>query len=678
MKSDNTITTTTDNRNEPTMKSHEERYTVKQFKPTNAKKVPYEQLDFTIYKRSSNSVVFHTCEARMPIWIRAISLRYKHGLENEDLLVKASWEEINDPTDTNKCEKIMIKLTSTENDENIASITTWVNTGRIQFHGRHLKDWGRKELTILTEIVDNSDKLSKSTITKNLEEFTKTLTTKDKSTSQNQPNLSTKYTNGNNEHEVEDRKQKAITDQTLKNTVADLETYLVTFMEETKAKTNQILNVSEEKDKEIKKLIIEIVNLKQANSKFQKFNSDITLEYSKINDHVKNIYSQHIDMEKKIIKIEKRERKKESTDSETQTTPETMTQPEITVETSNSFTILSKEHPSTSNTSIPSEKTTPIAQTTKNRSNPKQPTIPSETKKTSLTPQQPTNKVSDPPSQNNTIPKTSQTTHVNHAESIILCDSNGHLLKPDLLCPDSSTAYIRCPTLDKANSILENTKFTNAKTFILHSGTNDLEKTCSNELLVEKTNKIINKIQHDHPKAKIVVSGLLPRNDSLNDRVGPVNKIMKESMQRKEHTTFVEHNEIEGTTSHLYDKKHLNSKGVKIFAKNLKKGYFKSKTSKEHTNSELENQNYTRRHTNRNLYNRYQHQPKIIPRNKNGPSQERLHPLMDIHPQERNYKYNNQQRVNNNNKPDYNHLHSQLMNLIYGLHRYANTHIPKW
>jgi hypothetical protein len=34
-----------------------------------------------------------------------------------------------------------------------------------------------------------------------------------------------------------------------------------------------------------------------------------------------------------------------------------------------------------------------------------------------------------------------------NAETIILCDSNGRYLKPELLCPNSSTHYTRCPTL---------------------------------------------------------------------------------------------------------------------------------------------------------------------------------------------------------------------------------------
>ena len=98
-------TTTTESQSDPGKKI-QERYTIQQFKATNAKKVPYEQLDFTIYKGSSNSVVFHTREARLSKWIKAMSLGYKHGLENEDIPKKCSWGESNDPADNKKCEKL--------------------------------------------------------------------------------------------------------------------------------------------------------------------------------------------------------------------------------------------------------------------------------------------------------------------------------------------------------------------------------------------------------------------------------------------------------------------------------------------------------------------------------------------------------------------------------------------
>ena len=63
------------------------------------------------------------------------------------------------------------------------------------------------------------------------------------------------------------------------------------------------------------------------------------------------------------------------------------------------------------------------------------------------------------------------------AETIILCDSNGKHLDPKLLCPGSPTQYIRCPTVNGATKILDEYEFTSPQTFVIHSGTNDIETT---------------------------------------------------------------------------------------------------------------------------------------------------------------------------------------------------------
>ena len=49
-----------------------ERYKIENF--TNAKRVPYEEIDYNIYK--SSHVDFSTTEKRLPIWIKALFCRY--------------------------------------------------------------------------------------------------------------------------------------------------------------------------------------------------------------------------------------------------------------------------------------------------------------------------------------------------------------------------------------------------------------------------------------------------------------------------------------------------------------------------------------------------------------------------------------------------------------------------
>ena len=90
--------------------------------------------------------------------------------------------------------------------------------------------------------MDKSEKLSKSIITKKLDEFGRKLRMREKAPNQNQPNEPSNNNNNSNHEEDENK---------LKNTVACLEADLVAFMQETKIKTNHILGITEEEDKEI-------------------------------------------------------------------------------------------------------------------------------------------------------------------------------------------------------------------------------------------------------------------------------------------------------------------------------------------------------------------------------------------------------------------------------------------
>ena len=98
------------------------RYQINNFKRNNAKRVPHEQLDFTIYKANSNSVAFSTTEERLPLWIRALKLRYKHGL-TETSAMRTTWEEEDNTTDKTKCDKVTVLLINNKSDETLLTIT---------------------------------------------------------------------------------------------------------------------------------------------------------------------------------------------------------------------------------------------------------------------------------------------------------------------------------------------------------------------------------------------------------------------------------------------------------------------------------------------------------------------------------------------------------------------------
>jgi hypothetical protein len=197
----------------------------------------------------------------------------------------------------------------------------------------------------------------------------------------------------------------------------------------------------------------------------------------------------------------------------------------------------------------------------------------------------PTTNKEDPESKKNENDTPKKVDPPNHhkpinAETIILCDSNGRYLKPELLCPNSSTHYTRCPTLTKAENIMKNTHFSNPKCFILHCGTNYQEKTESDQELITLIENIVKLISDQYPNCRIIISGLLPRKDHLNENITIINNKLENILTNKANVSFIQHNNIKPTED-LKDKKHLNQKGVKFFAKNIKATYFNTTPKKK-------------------------------------------------------------------------------------------------
>jgi hypothetical protein len=105
----------------------------------------------------------------------------------------------------------------------------------------------------------------------------------------------------------------------------------------------------------------------------------------------------------------------------------------------------------------------------------------------------------------------------------------------------------------------------------LDCGTNDLEKYHDYTDIVQKTSEIINLINEKYPEGKGILSSLLPRMDTHHAQVGKINKVLKTNYSTKSSVLFVKHNNLFPSRHHLYDKKHLNQSGVKIFEKKFEK-----------------------------------------------------------------------------------------------------------
>ena len=101
--------------------------------------------------------------------------------------------------------------------------------------------------------------------------------------------------------------------------------------------------------------------------------------------------------------------------------------------------------------------------------------------------------------------------------------------------PRFSHPICKCPTLTDATNFIKNSNFTHAKCFILHCGTNDLEKVKSESELLQLIENVIKAIQEKYPLACIIVSGLLPRKDALNDKVTPFNSRLEKILTTNDH-----------------------------------------------------------------------------------------------------------------------------------------------
>ena len=121
------------------------------------KRVPREQLDFSIYNSNANLVAFSSAEERLPIWIKVMHLRYKNGFLNNGKII-TNWEEENKPNDPTKCDKVTITLRSQENEKNIISITVMVNKGPDHDHPIPLDssiDHSPKERPLINSVKTN-------------------------------------------------------------------------------------------------------------------------------------------------------------------------------------------------------------------------------------------------------------------------------------------------------------------------------------------------------------------------------------------------------------------------------------------------------------------------------------------------------------------------------------------
>ena len=446
------------------------RYQVDQFKSAKgSKQVPFEKLDFSIYKPSANMVAYTTSEERILLCIKALYQRYIIDLQKTNgANMWSRWEEQESYNDTSKCDKVILYLE--HNSNSIISITIYTSIGRIHIQGqdRVLKEWGNIEFPALLATI-NPPSLNDNT--SNLLDFLKLITTP--STISNL--TSTPEEKTSKDMKTEKKNEEKTTPQLIKSpdtiprersfyvvksNLATLESDFVELKQDLLKKIEDAFDLIKSKDEEITELKEKLNSEESKQNAMQQTISDLTLmlhdqkdETSKLKTSVKKNQSEIVELKIKINTLSSNthnapEQPSKNTDSQHN---KTSTSETTNIPTSNKYSVLDDES-SEIKENIPREN--------------------------EGTPNTPNNE--------------QYHTKICSSETVIVCDSNGRMIDTKLLCRDTTCTYIRCPTLPTANEIIKQTHFAGTKTVILHCGTNDLETASDDESL---SSSIVNVVE---------------------------------------------------------------------------------------------------------------------------------------------------------------------------------------
>lgn len=519
------------------------RYIIDQFnKSRSAKDVPFEALDFSIYSSASKTVAFVTSEDRLTKWINTMYHRYSDAQDGGKL--KMIWEESPSPNDASKTDKISIQLASVDEKitGNLLTIIIYVTTGRIQVQGKYLHQWGKHEFPALLNLINETGEPD------DINKFLGNIPAPSDiqlNTQTDQPKADKDKSVALTESIPTQSPARSKSFGEIKEVVATVESELVSLKQETAKQFNQINSLLKEKDNEILNLKSRIAALEATNGLLLNKNNDFKSLQGK----------QHL-LEKKVNKLITKQ-PVESSPTKTQSKESPKLNPEVHVVSSPSKSAAAPEINDANQT------TSDIPSLTADHQEPSiHVTIPTSNSFQPL--DQSTN-------QNTTKPTPVKTIS---AKTIILCDSNGRHLDINLLCPGISTEYVKCPTLSSASQFLSEHNITSPETFIIHIGTNDIEKA-SPEEVYDQTLSVLNQINTLYPNCRILLSHLLPRSDHLIQKAKTLNSKLEAT--QFPNLTNVKHHNLFRSELILYDKKHLNHKGVKLFAKNLKGAFFASK-----------------------------------------------------------------------------------------------------
>ena len=491
-----------------------------------SKEVPFEAIDRNLYKAKAQLVGFRTSETRLQPWIGVIIARYVDFLHKQEGF-SVSWEEIESPLHPDKPDKIQLSVK--EGDIKLFVISIFITTGRIQVQGSCWREWSETEFPLFMQMIEQSvhgDQTSPSFISfAQMPLFTKINDVElscsedsdisssedgesDDSSSEDEecvddqhvaeipksPCVSTvdlihssdekdviKHSdssqniqnNSTQDHGIQNDNNEAYPSSSVKllaDTLADLEG---NFINTKIHLENELYKVQASLDEVLflKDKVVQVENSNKATiagfddrlyANETNVNSVISATIGDLSSQVKKLQEQkgHLSSKQTQLKSDVDQIKKENE----QLKKELFVIKEILQKHENAL----------------------------------------ETDKMSPADEDETTNLSQGP----------QPQLVNQEQSLLLLiDSNGKFIKPNILYPDQPVKFRKTYTLEQVTMAIET--FTGKpSTVLIHCGTNDLENKSADEV-VDESKQLLSLIKRKFDDTKIIYSSLLPRNDSI-------------------------------------------------------------------------------------------------------------------------------------------------------------------
>ena len=152
---------------------------------------------------------------------------------------------------------------------------------------------------------------------------------------------------------------------------------------------------------------------------------------------------------------------------------------------------------------------------------------------------------------------------------VFLMDSNRRFLEIESAFPERKVRTIPTGSIEKAQFIIDNPRFSDIKALCIHTGVNDLESdTHDSNSIAKSLIEVAKSASRRFPNTKVFISEITPRRDEYNLKGIEVNSILKEEAQKGQFE-LIKHGNLAKETL-FYDKVHLSKfKGITIMKNNI-------------------------------------------------------------------------------------------------------------